>query len=118
MAIVPPMPLVVREPMLAASVEIKPLLPLAAMVEVTTPVPECDLVVSGVINGSAGGAVYDNTGLFLPDTAAAAALTRTELEDLLIDPADRLTFMCVPWGSGKRIGIDRDLDGVLNGDEI
>ena len=49
--------------------------------------------------------------------SAGVALTRTELEDLLIDPADRLTFTCVPWGSGERIGIDRDLDGVLNGDE-
>jgi hypothetical protein len=85
--------------------------------EVTTPVPECDLVVSGVINGFSSSGVYDNVGLFKPDTVTAALLTRTELTDLLVDPADRLTFMCVPWGSGERIGIDHDLDGVLNQDE-
>ena len=28
-----------------------------------------------------------------------------------------LTFTAVPPGSGRRIGIDRDLDGVLDGDE-
>jgi hypothetical protein len=28
-----------------------------------------------------------------------------------------LTFTAVPSGSGQRIGIDRDLDGVLDGDE-
>ena len=55
---------------------------------------------------------------FREDTVTAAALTRTELEDLVTDPADRLTFMCAPWGSGERIGIDRDLDGILNQDEI
>jgi len=28
-----------------------------------------------------------------------------------------LTYTCVPPGAGRRIGIDRDLDGVLDGDE-
>jgi hypothetical protein len=28
-----------------------------------------------------------------------------------------LTYTCVPPGAGKRIGIDRDLDGALDGDE-
>jgi hypothetical protein len=35
----------------------------------------------------------------------------------LADPEDRLTFTCTPWGSGVRIGLDRDLDGILDGDE-
>ena len=85
--------------------------------DVTTPVPECDLVASGVIGGAALGWSYDRAGLFQPDSAAGAALSRTELEDLVAGPDDRLTLMCAPWGSGVRIGIDRDLDGVLNGDE-
>lgn len=29
----------------------------------------------------------------------------------------QVTFTSVPPGSGTRMGIDRDLDGVLNGDE-
>jgi hypothetical protein len=28
-----------------------------------------------------------------------------------------VTFTCVPRGSGQRIGIDRDGDGILDGDE-
>ena len=86
--------------------------------EVTVPIPECDLVVSGVINSFARSGVYDNAGLFLPDSVNAVPFTRAELEALVTDPADRITFTCVPWGSGQRIGIDRDLDGILNQDEV
>ena len=56
------------------------------------------------------------TGEFQSDIAGEPLLTRTELEALVITPDDRLTFMCTPWVSGMRIGIDRDLDGVLDGD--
>ena len=54
---------------------------------------------------------------FQPDTSAGPTLTRIALEALVVDVDDRLTFMCAPWGSGERIGIDHDLDGVLDGDE-
>ena len=83
---------------------------------VTLPVPECDLVASGSINGTATGWSFDNVDLFVADAAADAAVTRAELEDLIVLPDDRITLMCVPWGSGQRIGIDRDLDGTLNRD--
>jgi hypothetical protein len=33
-------------------------------------------------------------------------------------PGQELTFTCVPPGSGLRMGIDRDEDGVYDGDEI
>ncbi|WP_438019871.1 thrombospondin type 3 repeat-containing protein [Sorangium sp. So ce315] len=29
-----------------------------------------------------------------------------------------LTYTCVPPGNGERIGVDRDLDGFLDGDEV
>jgi len=85
--------------------------------DVTTPIPECDLVASGTVAGVARGWSYDRAGLFQPDAVASPALTRSELEALITDPADRVTFMCAPWGSGERIGIDGDLDGILNADE-
>ena len=85
--------------------------------DVTTPIPECDLVVSGTIGGANRGWSYDRAGMFLPDSGSSPALTRSELETLITDPTDSLTFTCAPWGSGTRIGIDRDLDGVLNADE-
>ena len=43
------------------------------------------------------------------------AMTRAELETK-ITACDTLTVMGVPPGSGQRMGIDRNLDGVLDGD--
>ncbi len=91
---------------------------LTGRAEVTDPIPECDLVANGVVSSVAKSWLYDGTGLFLPDSAGDASLTRAELEAALSNLGDRITLMCVPWGSGQRIAIDRDLDGVLNGDEI
>jgi hypothetical protein len=55
------------------------------------------------------------THSFTPDTAAGTPRSDASLREL----AERgvLTFTCVPPGSGVRIGIDRDLNGVLDGDE-
>ncbi len=78
--------------------------------------PECDLLAYGVVAGIARGWEMRQDGLFHPDSVADAALTRNELQALLTLPGDRLTLMCVPWGSGTRIGLDRDSDGVLDRD--
>ena len=32
-------------------------------------------------------------------------------------PGQQLTYTCVPPGSGERVGVDRDGDGVWDGDE-
>ena len=90
---------------------------LISRAEVTVPIPECDLVANGVISSAATSWLYDGAGVFLPDSAGGASLTRGELEAQLSSPADRITLMCVPWGSGQRIAIDSDMDGILNGDE-
>jgi hypothetical protein len=82
-----------------------------------TPIPECDLVAKGVVNGAARGWSMDRDGQFVADRAGEAAIGRSALEALVNGPGEYLTFTCTPWGSGRRIGIDRDLDGVLDGDE-
>jgi len=84
---------------------------------VDTPIPECDLVVTGNVGGEMRGWVMDRSGQFRPDRAAEPAIDRTSLEALITAPDQYLTFLCTPWGSGTRIGIDRNLDGILNGDE-
>jgi hypothetical protein len=77
---------------------------------------ECDLVVHGQLHGKAVGFLYDpTTGRFIPDRAKQAPVADADLRALACDGA--LTFTSVPPGSGRRIGIDRDLDGVLDGDE-
>ena len=71
-----------------------------------------------MVNNEVRGWVMLQDGRFQSDRASDTNVTRTELEALLASPGDRLTFMCTPWGSGNRIGIDRDEDGTRNGDEI
>lgn len=85
--------------------------------QVTLPVPECDLVVKGVINGESRGWTMVRSGEFQSDRAADSPLDRDALESLIAGTDQYLTFTCAPWGSGIRIGIDRDLDGVWDGDE-
>jgi hypothetical protein len=84
---------------------------------VTQPVPECDLVVHGVIGSESHGWLMTDTGDFRSDRTADPNLSQAELLALLSEPTDRLTFTCTPWGSGERIALDRDEDGVLNVDE-
>jgi sugar lactone lactonase YvrE len=83
-------------------------------------VSECDVVVKGKISGTPRGWVY------IPDTALFKSDIQSEVIFLplntLIQVASlaehELTFSCVPPGSGQRIGIDRDGDGVWDGDEV
>lgn len=77
---------------------------------------ECDLVVKGVIDGEPRGALRRGDGRFRTDRSAEGAVTLEQLRNLAARPGQELTFTCVPPGSGRRIGLDRDRDGVLDGD--
>jgi YVTN family beta-propeller protein len=77
---------------------------------------ECDLVVKGMVFEEAVAFLYNPaTGTFQPNRAHAHAWTDQAVRELAALGA--LTFTAVPPGSGVRIGLDRDLDGVLDGDE-
>jgi YVTN family beta-propeller protein len=79
-------------------------------------VSNCDLVVKGLFNGQQRGFFYDNSAhVFLPDRAGAAVMTAQQLLDAAGAGAE-LTFKGVPVGAGRRLGIDRDGDGILDGD--
>jgi len=74
------------------------------------------LIVKGTIDGRVRGFLYDRFGnTYLPDSTNVAAMTRAQLE-AKISAGDTLTVMGVPPGTGQRMGIDRNLDGVLDGD--
>ncbi|MEC9362879.1 MAG: hypothetical protein VYC42_06615, partial [Pseudomonadota bacterium] len=75
---------------------------------------DADLVVKGVWDGAARGALYD-AGRFRTDRAGDSALSVAEL--LAFAQTGALTFTAVPPGSGTRIGIDRNEDGTLDADE-
>ncbi len=84
---------------------------------VTNPTPECDLIVKGVVDGRPAGFLMDQIQRFQPDLMSASEVTLDDLLAMLGTRASNLTFTCVPWGSGQRMGIDRDADLILDGDE-
>ena len=91
---------------------------LEARAAVTSPRAECDLVARGVIDGEQRGAVRVADGSFDTDKVTENGVTMTQLKNLATASGNSLTFMCVPNGEGRRIGIDRDADEFLNADEI
>jgi hypothetical protein len=77
---------------------------------------ECDLVAKGRIRDEIG-FLYLGGGRFQADRRALPPILDRDLRRLVTATGAELTYTCVPPGSGRRIGIDRDLDGALDGDE-
>ena len=76
---------------------------------------DCELVVRGREYGRDIGYLYEPAlGMYRPNRIDNPSLTPAELRAR----ASRgpLTFTAVPPGSGVRMALDRDLDGVLDGD--
>jgi hypothetical protein len=81
-------------------------------------VTECDLIVKGNIAGEARGWVLDTgSGNFISDKAADAPIGDGALRALAGVAGQELTYTCVPPGSGFRMGVDRDEDTLLDGDD-
>jgi DNA-binding beta-propeller fold protein YncE len=75
-----------------------------------------DLVVKGTLDGVRHGLLFQpGAGNYKPDTTNLTTLTRSQLV-AKIQAGDTLTVMGVPPGAGQRMGIDRNSDGVLDGD--
>jgi YVTN family beta-propeller protein len=75
-----------------------------------------DLIVKGTINGQRMGLVYrPASNDYQTDKTGIGPFTRSQLTSN-ITAGGVLTPMGVPRGSGTRMGIDRNLDGVLDGD--
>ncbi|HEX5735088.1 MAG TPA: beta-propeller fold lactonase family protein [Blastocatellia bacterium] len=75
-----------------------------------------DLIVKGTVNGQRMGLLYrPASNDYQTDRTGVGPFTRTQLRNG-VTVGDVLTPMGVPRGSGTRMGIDRNLDGVLDGD--
>jgi YVTN family beta-propeller protein len=75
-----------------------------------------DLIVLGTIDGVTHGLVYQpGSNNYRPDSTNLSTFTRSQLTTKVLS-GDTLTIMGVPPGSGVRMGIDRDEDGILNAD--
>jgi hypothetical protein len=78
---------------------------------------DCELVAKGSLNQAHRGFLYLGNGSFRSDRAELGIVSTSALRAAVDQQAERLTFTCVPPGTGLRIGIDRDEDGVLDGDD-
>ena len=75
-----------------------------------------DLVIQGSLDGRLHGLVYDRAqNNYRPDSTNLTSLTRAQLRAKVL-AGDTLTLLGVPPGTGTRAGIDRNEDGVLDGD--
>jgi YVTN family beta-propeller protein len=87
------------------------------LLEARAGVGECDLVAKGEVGGASTGFLYLGGGRYATDRAWLPPLSSAFVR-LLAFLGGGLTFTCVPNGSGRRIGLDRDRDGHLDGDEL
>jgi DNA-binding beta-propeller fold protein YncE len=79
---------------------------------------ECDLVAKGDGNHGESGYLYDvASDRFIGNRLCDAPLSDASLRQRATQKGGELTYTCTPPGSGVRVGIDRDEDGVLDGDE-
>ncbi|WP_437995438.1 hypothetical protein WMF26_29565 [Sorangium sp. So ce185] len=78
---------------------------------------ECDLIAKGRIAQQEFGFLYLGGGHFAADRQSLGAVPDALLRLLVALPGSALTYTCAPPGSGERMGVDRDLDGHLDGDE-
>jgi len=76
-----------------------------------------ELVVKGAIAGEERGWYLSGVDSYSSDRSAEFALTDATLRAQASLTGQELTYTAVPKGSGMRIGIDRDLDGSLDGDD-
>jgi hypothetical protein len=74
-------------------------------------VTECEVVVKGTVGNTPRGWVRESSGLFRDDTNALWTDANVRA---LAGTDGPLTYTCAPPGSGRRMGIDRNLDGNLD----
>ncbi len=77
--------------------------------------PDCDLVVHGVLAGEQRGALLLADGRFRTDRSGEDTVSLQQLLTIASQPEQELTFTCVPVGMGRQMALDRNGDGVPDG---
>jgi DNA-binding beta-propeller fold protein YncE len=86
--------------------------------QVKTPRAECDLILKGELDGRSVNGLLTQGGVFKLDGLKKAPQDLSSLLVALSNKSNSLTFTCVPPGSGYRMGLDRDEDGILDSDDV
>jgi YVTN family beta-propeller protein len=74
---------------------------------------QCEVIVKGIVGGEQASGLFVSGGNILPDDGSPA-IAETTVRALSNTPGQELTYTCVPFGSGNRMGLDRDEDGHFN----
>jgi DNA-binding beta-propeller fold protein YncE len=77
-------------------------------------VTECEVIAKTVEAGGTRGYLRQAGGSYLPDDGGPA-IGEAVLRAKAGTAAQNIQYLCAPPGSGERMGIDRDLDAVLDG---
>ncbi|HHJ35049.1 MAG TPA: hypothetical protein ENJ87_04725, partial [Gammaproteobacteria bacterium] len=78
---------------------------------------DSDLIVKMTIAGESRGAHLLAGGNFKLDKASDNLMSALNIRNIALTAGQEVTYTAVPVGSGLRLGIDRDEDGVLDGDD-
>jgi hypothetical protein len=78
---------------------------------------ESDLIAKALVAGEETGFLYTGQGQFTSDRSQLPPFGDAILRLVATQLGFPVTYTCVPPGSGVRLGIDRDGDGYLDGDE-
>jgi hypothetical protein len=76
---------------------------------------DCDLIAKASVGHASRGYLYLGGGQFLADRASEGMVSTAAVA--AVDGGDTVTFTCAPLTTGYRSGVDRDDDGILDGDE-
>jgi YVTN family beta-propeller protein len=80
---------------------------------------ECDLVAHGRWNNRNRSALYDpDSNSYIPDSITESPISAADMRTMAQAPGQATTFTCVPPGSGTRVALDRDGDGMFNYNEV
>jgi hypothetical protein len=79
---------------------------------------DCDLVAKAASTNGTKGLLYLGGGSWRRDRQADGVVPTSAVQDLVLQGQAIITFTCTPPGTGLRTGIDRDGDGVLDGDDL
>jgi DNA-binding beta-propeller fold protein YncE len=77
-------------------------------------VTECEVIAKTVEAGETHGYLRQPAGTYLPDDGSGA-ISEAALRAKGGTAAQNVQYLCAPPGAGQRMGIDRDLDSVLDG---
>jgi len=90
----------------------------ASLLQAQAQAGKIDLVVKGKVNGVVRGLYYNPlTRVYDVDASGAASLTWSQLQASAASGSSHFTLLGVPPGTGVRMGIDRDADGILDANE-